>query len=167
MAKDNSPPQKLSAHTTPRSGTEQPDAITPATKTAQDRKSSSTKRQKSKVGGTAVPGARSTQPRPIPTASNPQQQQAENYNRVMRRRMDNMGLGTSAESERAQALQQQRQKRIERKKKRLEERREELKKSLPAGSFKLGGRVLYPLIGVGVLIIILIVFFIIFRHPFG
>ena len=85
----------------------------------------------------------------------------------MRRRMDNMGLGTSAESERAQALQQQRQKRIERKKKRLEERREELKKSLPAGSFKLGGRVLYPLIGVGVLIIILIVFFIIFRHPFG
>lgn len=166
MAKDNPPSQKL----TPRNGTAQTEAVAPAadeTKTAQNRKISSAKRPRPKIGGTAVPGARSTLPREIPTTSNPQQQQAESYNRVMRRRMDNMGLGASAENDRMQTLQQQRKKRIERKKQLLEERREELKKSLPAGSFKLGPKVLYPLIGAVVLIIALIVYFLIFKHPFG
>ena len=168
MAKDNTAPQKLPLPTTQQSGTERPASIAPAATTkitTGKRGSSSTRKNKTKIGGTAVPGARSTQPRETPTTSNPQQQQAESYNRLMRRRMDNMGMGTSAESDRMQTLQEQRQKRIERKKKRLEERREELRKSLPASKIKLGRRVLYPLIGVAVLVILLIVLYIVFGHP--
>src|SRR5947209_16446654 len=72
------------------------------------------KSNRSRVGGTAVPGARSTQPREINT-SNPQQQQAESYNRTMRRRMEHLGTGPSEVS----PMQEQRKKRLEKRKKRI------------------------------------------------
>ncbi len=53
--------------------------------------------RKPPVGGTAVQGAKSTQPREVKAAS-PQQQQAESYNREMRRRMEHMGMNPSAEN---------------------------------------------------------------------
>src|SRR5437588_12683852 len=81
------------------------------------------KSNRSRVGGTAIPGAKSTQPREVKT-TNPQQQQAESYNRTMRRRMEHLGTGPSQTS----PLQEQRKKRLEKRKKRLEERRETVKK---------------------------------------
>src|SRR5438105_661558 len=50
------------------------------------------KSNRSRVGGTAIPGAKSTQPKEV-TTTNPQQQQAESYNRTMRRRMEHLGTG--------------------------------------------------------------------------
>src|SRR5205085_2588094 len=55
------------------------------------------KDRKPEIGGTAVTGAKSTQPKEI-TSTNPQQQQAESYNRQMRRRMEHMGTGPYTES---------------------------------------------------------------------
>src|SRR5437588_12907044 len=80
------------------------------------------KSNRSRVGGTATPGAKSTQPREVNT-TNPQQQQAESYNRTMRRRMEHLGTGPNQTS----PLQDQRKKRLEKRKKRLEERRETVK----------------------------------------
>src|SRR6266849_594638 len=48
--------------------------------------------RKPEVGGTAVTGAKSTQPKET-TSTNPAQQQAESYNRQMRRRMEHLGTG--------------------------------------------------------------------------
>src|SRR5205823_969157 len=66
------------------------------------------------IGGTAVTGAKSTQPKEM-KAANPAEQQLESYNRTMRRRMEHLGTGPA---EGGNALQEQRQKRIARKKKR-------------------------------------------------
>ena len=76
-----------------------------------------------RVGGTATPGAKSTQPKEIST-SNPQQQQADSYNRTMRRRMEHLGTGPSQ----GNTAQDQHKKRLEKRRKRIEERREEVTK---------------------------------------
>lgn len=107
-----------------------------------------------RVGGTAVPGAKSTQPKEI-TTTNPQQQQAESYNRDMRRRMQHLGTGPGQGS----TVQDQRQKRLDKKKKRIEERRQEVKKVAATGprNISLGRRNTYFLIAVVVVIILVIV----------
>ena len=149
MAKENTP--------------EQPAAAT--SKVAQQKstsKKSTPRGNRTQVGGTAVPGAKSTAPKPPPAASNPSQQQAESYNRDMRRRMQHMGTGPYSENQRA-TPQEQRKKRIERRKQRLEEERARLRRSSPAGKVTLGRRNLYFIIGVAVLIVLLIVIFVILR----
>lgn len=149
MAKENTP--------------EQPGVATP--KAAQPKstaKKSAPRGNRAQVGGTAVPGAKSTAPKPPPAASNPSQQQAESYNRDMRRRMQHMGTGPYSENQRA-TPQDQRRKRIERRKQRLEEERERLRRSSPTGKITLGRRNLYFIIGVAVLIVLLIVIFAVLR----
>src|SRR5437763_12912543 len=73
------------------------------------------KSNRPRVGGTATPGAKSTQPREV-TPTNPQQQQAETYNRTMRGRIEQIGIGTTQTS----TLQEQRKKQLEKKKKCIE-----------------------------------------------
>ncbi len=107
-----------------------------------------------RVGGTAMPGAKSTQPKEVST-SNPQQQQADSYNRTMRRRMEQMGTGPSQ----GNPAQDQRKKRLEKRRKRIEERRAEVRKVAATGPRKItiGRRNTYFLIAVAVLIVAIIV----------
>jgi len=107
-----------------------------------------------RVGGTAMPGAKSTQPKEIST-SNPQQQQADSYNRTMRRRMEHLGTGPSQ----GNTVQDQHKKRLEKRRKRIEERRAEVRKVAATGPRKItiGRRNTYFLIAVAVLIVAIIV----------
>jgi|ERR1051326_8573302 cobalamin biosynthesis Mg chelatase CobN len=119
------------------------------------------KSNRSRVGGTAVPGARSTQPKEINT-SNPQQQQAESYNRTMRRRMEHLGTGPSEVS----PIQEQRKKRLEKRKRRIEERKQTVKKvtaSAPS-NITLGRRNTYFLIAVAAIIVAIIVIALVLNH---
>src|SRR5690348_689506 len=59
-------------------------------------KQSGKSNQRARIGGTAVAGAKSTQQKELSTGS-PANQQAEYYNRDMRRRMEHMGTGPYAE----------------------------------------------------------------------
>src|SRR6266567_2754027 len=122
------------------------------------------KGDKPRVGGTAVPGAKSTRPREINTTS-PAQREAESYSREMRRRMQHLGTGPYGEDP-AVAAQGKRQKRIERKKKRTEERRQEARKSIsPSFSKSLGRKNVYFLIAMVAIIVIVIAIALII-HPF-
>src|SRR6266849_2027198 len=69
-------------------------SITIQTDTAKSKQSG--KSLKPAIGGTAISGAKSTQPKEIKTTS-PSQQEAESYNRETRRRMQHMGMGPYAE----------------------------------------------------------------------
>ncbi|GAC1390450.1 MAG: hypothetical protein NVSMB38_08290 [Ktedonobacteraceae bacterium] len=123
------------------------------------------KNSKPRVGGTAVPGAKSTQPKQITSTNDPNQQQAESYNRTMRRRMEQLGTGPTSEEDRGKSLQDRRKKQIERRKEKLEERRAELRKSMPGGGrLTLGSRNTYFIIAVVIIIILLIVIFILLRQ---
>lgn len=107
------------------------------------------------IGGTAIPGAKSTQPKEASTTNNPQQQQAESYNRTMRRRMEHMGTAPGQ----ANPMQDKRKKRLEKRRKRIEERRLEVKK-VTAGAprtFGIGRNVIIFLIVVAIIIIALLV----------
>jgi hypothetical protein len=122
------------------------------------------KGERSRIGGTAIPGAKSTQPKPPSTSNDPNQQQADSYNRTMRRHMQQIKAGPYAQEQRMQTLQERRRKRVERRKQRVEEKREELRKSIPGGKISLGRRNTYFLIAVVVLIILLIVLFVVLRQ---
>ncbi len=122
------------------------------------------KSNRSTIGGTAVPGAKSTQPKVISNTNNPQQQQAESYNRTMRRRMQKMGTGPYGDNAAASA-QERRQKRIERKKRKSEELRQQVTKGQRV-NLSLGRRNTIFLISVAVLIVAIIVITILLRHPF-
>ncbi len=125
----------------------------------------STKSNKPRIGGTALPGAKSTQPREVKAAS-PAQQQAESYNRDMRRRMQHLGTGPYGEDP-ITAAQEKRKKRIERRKMRIEERRQEAKKAIgPGFSSKLGRRNTYFLIAIAAIVVIVLAVAIILNHPF-
>ena len=127
--------------------------VTPKDSTPANKGKQGVKSSQARVGGTAVPGARSTQPKEI-TATNPQQQQAESYNRDMRRRMQHLGTGPGQGS----TAQDQRQKRLEKRKRRVEER-QVVKKVAATGprNIVLGRRNTYFLIAVVVVIILVIV----------
>lgn len=124
------------------------------------------KGEKPRVGGTAVPGAKSTLPKQITSSNNLAQQQADSYNRDMRRRMQHLGTGPYSENQKVATVQEQRRKRIERRKQRLEEQRERLRKSLPGGKITLGRRNIYFLLAVAAIVVLLIVVFIVIRRPF-
>jgi hypothetical protein len=116
------------------------------------------------IGGTAVPGAKSTQPKVISNTNNPQQQQAESYNRTMRRRMQKLGAGPYGENP-AVSAQERRQKRIERKKRKSEELRQQVTRGQRV-NLSLGRRNTFFLIAVAVLLIAIIVIAILLHHPF-
>jgi hypothetical protein len=124
----------------------------------------SSKNRPPAIGGTAVPGAKSTQPKELSTAS-PANQQAEYYNREMRRRMQQMGTGPYSDRG-ALDPRERRRKRQEK----LKERQEKIKRLVdekgPSRDIKLGRRNTYFLIGTLVLIVILLVLFIFIRRPF-
>ncbi len=120
------------------------------------------KSNKSRIGGTAIQGAKSTQPKQI-TSSDPQQQQTESYNRQMRRRMEHLGTSPAQNS----GMERNR-KRMAKRRQRIEERRQEVKKVAATGprDIRIGRNVVYFLIAVGVIIVALIVIAIVVNHPF-
>ena len=116
------------------------------------------------IGGTAVTGAKSTQPKELSTGT-PANQLAEYYNREMRRRMKHMGTGPY--SERATVdPRERRKKRLERLKERQERVRQLVDARGPSRDIKLGRRNTYFLIGIAVVVVLLVVVFLIIRHPF-
>jgi hypothetical protein len=120
------------------------------------------KNRRPTIGGTAVQGAKSTQPKELSTGS-PASQQAEYYNREMRRRMQQMGTGPY--SERAVVdPRERRRKRQERLKERQERIRHTVDAKGPSRDIKLGRRNTYFLIGTFVVIILLIVLALFIRH---
>ena len=123
------------------------------------------KSPKQTIGGTAVPGAKSMQPKEIAATSSPTQQQAESYNRDMRRRMEHMGMGPYSENP-SEGVRGRRQKRIEKRKQRQEEVKKTVVTRGPSTDIKLGRRNTYFLIGMVSIVALIIIVAIIIRHPF-
>ena len=120
------------------------------------------KNRKPAIGGTAVPGAKSMQPKEMPTSQTPNaQQQAETYNRDMRRRMQHMGTGPYSEP--APALKKA-QKRSEERKKRQEEAKKTSGKKGSGRKIKLGRRNTYFVLGTIAFVVVVIVVALILRH---
>lgn len=114
------------------------------------------------IGGSAIPGAKSTQPKQYTENANPQQQQLESYNREMRRRMER--LGGNEDDDRARSIQKQRQKKADRLKERRETELARVKRSLPGGKINMNMRNVYIMVAVVALIIVLVIAaFLIFR----
>jgi hypothetical protein len=138
----------------------------PAATTTTSRKNrSSKKNQRLQIGGTAVSGAKSTQPKQSPQTNNPQQQEIEGYNRTMRRRMQHMGAGPYAgEQQNVKTQQQKRKEKIERLKQRRAAQVAAVKKSLPGGKISTDTkRVYYLVAGVAIAIVAVILLFVILR----
>ena len=138
--------------------------VQPASSPAADRPKQSGKNRKPAIGGTAVSGAKSTQPREVKAAT-PAEQQAENYNRETRRRMQHMGTGPYSQNA-GQALHDRRQKRLDKKKKRQEEVKKEVVSRGPSTNIRLGRRNTYFLVGTVAIILLIIIIALIVRHPF-
>lgn len=138
-------------------------ASTPPNAGASARKGKqSGKSRQSAIGGTAVQGAKSTLPKELST-STPSNQQAEAYNREMRRRMQQMGTGPY--SERAVVdPRERRRKRQERIKERQERMRHTIDAKGPSRDIRLGRRNTYFLIGTAAVIVLLIVLYLVFKH---
>ena len=122
-------------------------SISIQTDTTKDKQSS--KSHKPVIGGTAIPGAKSTQPKEINTTSPTQ----------------HMGTGPYGGSQ-TDALRNRRQKRIDKRK----ERQEEVKKTViakgPSTNIKLGRKNTYFVLGTIAFLVLLIVITLIIRHPF-
>jgi len=116
------------------------------------------------VGGTAVQGAKSTQPKEI-KATSPTQQEAESYNREMRRRMQHMGTGPYGGSP-TDAVRDRRQKRIDKRKQQQEEVKKTVVTKGPSTNIKLGRKNTYFVLGTLAFIVLIIVIALIIRHPF-
>jgi hypothetical protein len=154
----------------PSSSTSQPTSPKPQsapsisiqTDTTKDKQSG--KSRKPAIGGTAVTGAKSTQPKEI-KATSQTQQEAESYNREMRRRMQHMGTGPYGGSP-TDAVRDKRQKRIEKRKQRQEEVKKTVVAKGPSTNIKLGRKNTYFVLGTIAFIVLLIVITLIIRHPF-
>jgi len=129
-----------------------------------DKSKQSGRSTKPTIGGTALSGAKSTQPKEIKSTS-PSQQEAESYNRETRRRMQHMGMGPYSEAP-ADAVRSRRQKRVEKRKQRQEEVKKTVVTKGPSTNIKLGRRNTYFVLGTLALIILIIVIALIIRHPF-
>lgn len=135
-------------------------SLPPAAKTL-TRGKQGKKNEQPRIGGPAVPGAKSTQPRQI-NPSDPQQQQMASYNHDMRRRMQRMGIGAASSAD----AQKQRNKKLEKRKQRLEQRKQEVKRVTVGAPTKisLGRRNTYFIIGVALVIVAFIVIAILVNH---
>ena len=132
-------------------------------KTAGPRQASKSKGNRAQVGGTAVPGAKSTQPKPVSTSNNPQQQERESSNRTMRRRMDHLGTGLQSQ-EPVKTVRDRRKERAERIKERQQAQVSAVKRSLPGGKLATDtSRVYYLIGGIAIAIVVLIGIFVILR----
>jgi len=157
MANENTTRQKQAEGTAKAANAPKP---IPQAASINSRKSG--KSSKPAVGGSAIPGAKSTQPKTFTENANAQQQQLESYNRDMRRRMERMGAND--DDNRAKTVQEQRKKRADRLKQRREEQLAHVKRSLPGGKVDNSPRRVYFMIGVvAIAIIVLIVVFAILR----
>ncbi len=123
------------------------------------------KGNRSQIGGTAVPGAKSTLPKQTPTTNNPQQQEMESYNRTMRRRMQQMGTGAYVNEQKpVKTIQDRRKERVERIKERRRATVETTRKNLPGGKINTDTRRVYYLVaGIAIAIVALILIFVILR----
>ncbi len=145
-----------------KTGAAQEQVVAPKDSAPANKGKQSAQSNQPRIGGTAAPGAKSTRPKEI-TSTSPQQQQAESYNRDMRRRMEHLGTGPGQ----ASSAKDPRQKRLEKRKRRAEERRQEVKKVAATGPRKisLGRRNTYFLIAVvAVIILVIIVAYFINHH---
>jgi hypothetical protein len=122
------------------------------------------KSHKPTIGGSAVSGAKSTQPKEI-KATSQTQQEAESYNREMRRRMQHMGTGPYSGNP-TDALRNRKQKRIDKRKKQQEEVKKTVVTKGPSTNIKLGRKNTYFVLGTLALIVLIIVIALIIRHPF-
>ena len=161
MPKENIPGRKQVSETSQAADTSKPAAAT----TTSGKNRSGKKNKHLQVGGTAVPGAKSTQPKQNSPTNNPQQQEIEGYNRTMRRRMQHMGAGPYAgEQQKVKTLQQKRKEKIERLKERRAAQVAAVKRSLPGGKISTDTkRVYYLVAGVAIAIIAVILLFVILR----
>ena len=132
--------------------------------TEKSKEKQSSKSRKPVVGGTAVQGAKSTQPKEI-TATSPAQQDAESYNREMRRRMQHMGTGPYGGNP-TDTVRDKRQKRIDKRKQQQEEVKKTVVTKGPSTDIKLGRKNTYFVLGTLALIILVIAIALIIRHPF-
>ena len=123
----------------------------------------SSKSNKPVIGGKAVQGAKSTQPKEITTS--PSQQEAESYNREMRRRMQHMGTGPYGGSP-TDTVRDKRQKRIDKRKRQQEEVKKTVVAKGPSTDIKLGRKNTYFVLGTIAFIVLIIVITLIIRHPF-
>ena len=161
--------QRIDASSTPDS-TSQPNSPTSQTgpaisiQTEKSKEKQSSKNRKSAIGGTAIQGAKSTQPKEI-KATSPTQQEAESYNREMRRRMQHMGTGPYGAGP-TDAVRDRRQKRIDKRKQQQEEVKKTVVSKGPSTDIKLGRKNTYFVLGTLALIILVIVIALIIRHPF-
>lgn len=165
------PANKQETGTTSTSGSKsQPNSPKPQSapsmniQTENGKEKQSSKSSKPVIGGTAVQGAKSTQPKEI-KATSPTQQDAESYNREMRRRMQHMGTGPYGGSP-TDAVRGRRQKRIDKRKQQQEEVKKTVVAKGPSTDIKLGRKNTYFVLGTLALIVLVIVIAIIIRHPF-
>jgi len=161
MVKENTPGDKQVSETSQGADTTKPAATT----TTSGKSRSGKKNKRLRGGGTAVPGAKSTQPKQNSPTNNPQQQEIEGYNRTMRRRMQHMGAGPYAgEQQKVKTLQQRRKERIERVKQRRAQHVASVKRSLPGGKLSTDTkRVYYLVAAVTIAIVAVILLFVILR----
>ncbi|HJT58071.1 MAG TPA: hypothetical protein VJ761_16320 [Ktedonobacteraceae bacterium] len=176
MTKVNKPGSQKSGTNTPKetatkntaSSAPSPAPKTPTQPTssqgAANKSKQSGKNRRPTIGGTAVSGAKSTQPREIKAAT-PAEQQGESYNREMRRRMQHMGTGPYSQSP-ADTVRERREKRREKKQRRREEVKKDVVSRGPSTNIRLGSRNTYFLIGTAAVIVLIIVIALIVRHPF-
>ena len=122
------------------------------------------KNRKPTIGGTAVQGAKSTQPKEIPTTP-AAQQQPESYNREMRRRMEHLGTGPYSEPA-PNPTRKRMQKRVDERKKRQEAVKKTVVTKGPSTDIKVGRKNTYFLLGAVAVVLLIIVIAIIIRHPF-
>jgi hypothetical protein len=139
-------------------------ALSISIETEKTKEKQSSKDRKPVVGGTAVQGAKSTQPKEI-KATSPSQQEAESYNRETRRRMQHMGTGPYGGSP-TDAVRGRRQKRIDKRKQQQEEVKKTVVAKGPSTDIKLGRKNTYFVLGTLALIVLIIVIALIIRHPF-
>lgn len=169
MAKENTSGQKQT------SGTSQSPSAADTTKnnythtfstsSSQSRKSthSGKKGNRPQIGGTAVTGAKSTQPKQTSNSNNPQQQELENSNRAMRRRMEQLGTSTQSPAQ-AKTPSERRKERKARIKERQQAQVSAVKRSLPGGKLATDvSRVYYMLAGIAGAIVLLILIFVVLR----
>lgn len=169
MAKEKTPEQKQTSGTSQSSstaGTSQNGSTgTAPQSTERTRRSTQSKQkgQRPQIGGTAVPGAKSTLPKQVSTSNNPQQQEMETANRMMRRRMEQLGTGPQS-SEQGKAVRDRSKERRERLKERQKAQVSAVKRSLPGGKLVTDtSRVYYLIGGMAAAIIILILVFVVLR----
>ncbi len=169
MVKANRPSsQKAGTNPTPENDKQAsgPEIISPTVVTNPEPKrgKQSGRSRSSAVGGTAIKGAKSTVVKELSTGT-PPDQQAEYYNRETRRRMQQMGTGPYSDRT-ANPSRDRRQKRQDRIKERQAEMKQRVDARGPSRDIKLGRRNAYFLIAIGTLLVVVIVLFIILRHPF-